>query len=53
MVDYEDFNVGNILENWVLFKCEEWCDYYEINYEDKYEEYFRFWCGIWDGNDIF
>jgi hypothetical protein len=39
------------LEDWVLSKCEEWRDHYETNYEEKHEEYFRLWRGIWDGND--
>ena len=39
------------LEDWVLSKCEDWRDHYETNYEDKHEEYFRLWRGIWDGGD--
>ena len=39
------------LEDWVLSKCEEWRDHYETNYEDKHEEYYRLWRGIWDSND--
>ena len=51
MTDNEpNFNpVG--LEDWVLSKCEEWRDHYETNYEDKHEEYYRLWRGIWDSND--
>jgi hypothetical protein len=51
MTDYEDFNIGQDLESWVLEKCEEWRDHYEANYQEKHEEYFRLWRGIWDGSD--
>jgi hypothetical protein len=49
--EYEDFNIEQTLESWVLDKCEEWRDHYESNYEAKHEEYFRLWRGIWDNND--
>lgn len=39
------------LESWILNKCEEWRDHYETNYQDKHEEYFRLWRGIWDSSD--
>jgi hypothetical protein len=39
------------LESWILDKCEEWRDHYETNYQDKHEEYFRLWRGIWDSSD--
>jgi hypothetical protein len=39
------------LESWILDKCEEWRDHYESNYQDKHEEYFRLWRGIWDSSD--
>jgi uncharacterized membrane protein len=32
-------------------KCEEWRQHYESNYQEKHEEYFRLWRGIWDGSD--
>lgn len=51
MADYEDFTIGQNLEGWVLDKCEEWRDHYESNYQEKHEEYFRLWRGIWDGSD--
>ena len=51
MADYEDFTIGQNLESWVLDKCEEWRDHYESNYQEKHEEYFRLWRGIWDGSD--
>ncbi len=39
------------LEEWVITKCEDWRDYYESNYEDKFEEYYRLWRGQWDPAD--
>ena len=49
--DYEDFNIEQSLESWVMAKCEEWRDHYESNYEAKHGEYFRLWRGIWDSDD--
>jgi hypothetical protein len=49
--DYDNFNLGQSLEGWVLDKCEDWREHYESNYEAKHEEYFRLWRGIWDNND--
>jgi len=39
------------LEDWVITKCEDWRDYYESNYEARFEEYYRLWRGIWDPAD--
>ena len=39
------------LEEWVMTKCEDWRDYYESNYEERFEEYYRLWRGQWDSND--
>tara|TARA_R100000329_G_scaffold5773_4_gene7353 strand:+ start:399 stop:2405 length:2007 start_codon:yes stop_codon:yes gene_type:complete len=39
------------IEGWVMRKCENWRDYYESNYEDRFEEYYRLWRGIWDPSD--
>ena len=50
MNDQDDYQVMNI-EDWVLTKCETWREHYETNYQDKHEEYFRLWRGIWDSND--
>ena len=47
----DNFTLGQSLEGWVLDKCEEWREHYESNYEDKHEEYFRLWRGIWDSSD--
>ena len=39
------------IEDWVVTKCEDWRDYYESNYEARFEEYYRLWRGIWDPAD--
>ena len=39
------------LEDWVVTKCEDWRDYYESNYEERFEEYYRLWRGQWDPAD--
>ena len=39
------------LEEWVMTKCEDWRDHFESNYEEKFDEYYRLWRGIWDPAD--
>ena len=39
------------LEDWVISKCDAWRDYYEANFQDKFEEYYRLWRGQWDPSD--
>lgn len=39
------------LESWVINKCENWRDYYESNYEGRFDEYYRLWRGQWDPAD--
>jgi hypothetical protein len=43
--------VEETIEDWVITKCEDWRDYYESNYEARFEEYYRLWRGIWDPSD--
>mgnify|MGYP000451102335 CR=1 FL=1 len=43
--------VEQTIEEWVVTKCEDWRDYYESNYEARFEEYYRLWRGIWDPAD--
>jgi len=31
--------IDESIEEWVMSKCENWRDYYESNYEGKFEEY--------------
>ena len=39
------------LEDWVLTKVDDWGDYYENNYSEKHQEYYRLWRGIWNASD--
>jgi len=39
------------IEEWVMAKCNNWRDHYEGNYEDKHQEYYRLWRGIWAEED--
>lgn len=39
------------VDSWVMSKCEEWRDHYEGNYEQKHQEYYRLWRGIWSEED--
>ena len=43
--------VEETIEEWVITKCEDWRDYYESNYEQRFDEYYRLWRGIWDPAD--
>jgi len=43
--------MGETIEGWVINKCEDWRDYYESNYEQSFDEYYRLWRGIWDPAD--
>lgn len=43
--------VEQTLEEWVTTQCQDWRDYYEANYEYRFEEYYRLWRGIWNPND--
>jgi hypothetical protein len=43
--------VEESIEEWVMTKCENWRDYYESNYEAKFDEYYRLWRGQWDPAD--
>ena len=51
-MDYENRSLMLAgLENWVMGKCDQWRDHYEANYEQKFDEYYRLWRGIWDPSD--
>jgi len=40
------------LASWVVDKCRQWRDHYESNYQEKHEEYYRLWRGIWSQEDV-
>ena len=39
------------LEEWVMTKVDDWRDSYTSNYEEKHQEYYRLWRGIWAAED--
>ena len=39
------------VEAWVMDKVEQWRDHYSANYEQKFDEYYRLWRGIWSAED--
>ena len=39
------------LVTWVMSHVDEWENYKDINYKEKWEEYYRLWRGIWDASD--
>jgi len=51
MFELDPLMAEETLEEWVTTKCQDWRDYYEANYEEKFDEYYRLWRGIWDPAD--
>jgi hypothetical protein len=50
MEDSEKFSDQKV-EAWVMNKVEQWRDHYSANYEQKFDEYYRLWRGIWSAED--
>jgi hypothetical protein len=51
LYEQDPLMVEETIEDWVITKCEDWRDYYESNYEHRFDEYYRLWRGIWDPAD--
>lgn len=54
MDDYNDDTTNFVdenLEDWVMYKVDEWRDYFDTNYDEKFNEYYRLWRGIWSDED--
>lgn len=47
----ENDYIQQSLEDWVMDKCNQWRDHYESNYQERHEEYYRLWRGIWSMED--
>ena len=43
--------IQETLESWVQTKCDDWRDHYDTNYDEKHNEYYRLWRGIWNADD--
>lgn len=50
MDEEKDFTDQKV-ESWVMDKVEQWRDHYSSNYEQKFDEYYRLWRGIWSAED--
>ena len=51
LYEVDPLMVQETIEEWVITKCEDWRDYYESNYEARFDEYYRLWRGQWDPVD--
>ena len=54
MDDYNEDTVNFVdesLEDWVMYKVNDWRDYFDTNYDEKFNEYYRLWRGIWSDED--
>ena len=51
MEDYEKNFPDQKLESWVMDKVDTWRDHYRANYQEKFDEYYRLWRGIWAAED--
>ena len=51
MEDYDKKSPDQKVEAWVMDKVEQWRDHYSANYEQKFDEYYRLWRGIWAAED--
>ena len=51
LYEQDPLMVEETVEDWVITKCEDWRDYYESNYEHRFDEYYRLWRGQWDPAD--
>jgi len=49
--DLEHIGIDHGLCEWLETLTLEWRHHYEGNYEDKHDEYYRLWRGIWAEND--
>ncbi len=47
----EDTLFDESLEDWVMDKVDRWRDFFEANYQEKFDEYYRLWRGIWAHED--
>ena len=51
MIEENNLLMQESAEGWIMEKCESWRDHFESNYQDKFDEYYRLWRGVWAGED--
>lgn len=47
----EEFVMAGDLQEWVMAHVDDWRDHYSSKYQDKHEEYYRIWRGIYSEDD--
>ena len=50
-MDFETDKKIDDLASWVLYNVDSWKEYRDTNFQDKWDEYYRLWRGIWSEND--
>ena len=40
------------LSGWLMYRLESWRNHRDTNYEQKWDEYYRLWRGIWSSEDV-
>ena len=52
-MDFKDttLSIEETVEGWVMERCDNWRDHYKNNYEQKFEEFYRLWRGIYSAED--
>lgn len=50
-VEFNQDAASKRLVSWILTKVDQWEDYRDNNYKDRWEEYYRIWRGIWKSSD--
>lgn len=48
--DYEGLYESDVA-GYIMSKCDQWRDHYETNYQERFDEYYRLWRGIWAPED--
>jgi len=46
-----DFISYNALATWVMDRVEQWRTHRDTNYQEKWDEYYRLWRGVYDAGD--
>jgi len=46
-----DFISYNALATWIMDRVEQWRTHRDTNYQEKWEEYYRLWRGVYDSGD--
>ena len=49
-IDYEGTYDSDVA-GYIMSKCDQWRDHYETNYQERFDEYYRLWRGIWAQED--